>query len=311
MGMRPFRFGYQVRTSVPAEFRREVEAAEAADFDVVCTFDHLGQYLSPLEPLAFAAACTERIRLCPLVLNNDFHHPGILAQRLATLDRLSGGRLEVGIGAGHAFTEYEAATIAFDPPAQRKDRLAESVEILRRLLDGERIDHHGEHYDLTGLAVIEPVQDHVPILVGVNGRAALAHAARNADIIGLTMLGKTLLDGNAHAVRWDPERLDATVAFIAEQAGERAGLLELNALVQAVVVTDDRRRVAEELAAETPGLEVEHALSTPFLAIGTHDEIAAHLLACRERWGISYYVVRDIETFAPVIDRLRREDQLA
>ncbi|MHB1511426.1 MAG: TIGR03621 family F420-dependent LLM class oxidoreductase [Acidimicrobiales bacterium] len=309
--MRPFRFGYQIRTDSPEELRREVQAAEAAGFDVVCSFDHLGRCFSALEPLAFAAAWTERVRLCPLVLNNDFHHPGLLAQRLATLDRLSGGRLEVGIGAGHAFPEYEAAGITFEPPTLRKARLAESVEILRRLLDGERVDHHGEHYDLTGLATIEPVQDHVPILVGVNGRAALAHAARSADIIGLTMLGKTLPDGNAHAVRWEPERVDASVAFIAEQAGERAGRLELNALVQAVIVTDDRHRAAEELSAEVPGLGVDHALTAPFLAIGTHDEIAEHLLACRKRWGISYYVVRDTEAFAPVIEALRHEDRLS
>jgi probable F420-dependent oxidoreductase len=313
--MRPFRFGYQVRADNPEQFRREVQEAERAGFDVICTYDHLGQCLSALEPLAFAAAWTERVRLCPLVLNNDFHHPGLLAQRLATLDRLSGGRLEVGIGAGHAFPEYEAAGIAFDPPALRKVRLADSVEILRRLLDGERVDHHCEHYDLTGLATITPAQDHVPILVGVSGRAALAHAARTADIIGLTMLGKTLPDGNAHAVRWEPERLDATVSFIAEsageRAGERAGTLELNALVQAVVVTDDRRSAAEKIAAEVPGLEVDHALSTPFLALGTHNQIAEHLLACRERWGISYYVVRDIEAFAPVIDALRHEDRLS
>jgi probable F420-dependent oxidoreductase len=307
--VRPFRFGYQVRTDSADQLRSEVQAAEAAGFDVICTFDHLGRCLSPLEPLAFAAAWTERIRLCPLVLNNDFHHPGLLAQRLATLDRLSGGRVEVGIGAGHAFPEYEAAGFAFDPPALRKRRLAESVEILRHLLDGERVDHHGEHYDLTGLATIEPVQAHVPILVGVNGRTALAHVARSADIIGLTMLGVTLPDGNAHAVRWDPERLDATVAFIIEQAGERAECLELNALVQAVVVTDDRHAAAEAIAADTPGLEIDHALATPFLALGTHDEIAAHLSACRERWGISYYVVRDIERFAPVIDAVRRDDQ--
>ena len=306
--MRPFRFGYQVQTDVPEQLRREVQGAEAAGFDVVCTSDHLGRYLSALEPLAFAAAWTEQVRLCPLVLNNDFHHPGLLGQRLATLDRLSGGRLEVGIGAGHAFPEYEAANIAFDPPALRKRRLAESVEVLRRLLDGERIDHHGEHYDLTDLATIEPAQEHVPILVGVNGRTALAHAARSADIIGLTMLGKTLPDGNRHAVRWEPERLDATVAWIAEQAGERAAHLELNTLVQAVVVTDDRRRAAEGLSAKIPGLDVDHALSTPFLALGTHDEIAAHLLACRKRWGISYYVVRDIDSFAPVMERIRHED---
>lgn len=306
--MRPFRFGYQVRTDNPDQLRREAQAAEAAGFDVVCSFDHLGRYLSALEPLAFAAAWTERVRICPLVLNNDFHHPGLLAQRLATLDRLSGGRLEVGIGAGHAFPEYEAASIVFDPPAVRKARLAESVEILRRLLDGERVDHHGGHYDLRGLATIEPAQEHVPILVGVNGRAALAHAARHADIVGLTMLGVTLPDGNAHAVRWEPDRLDATVAWITECAGERAATVELNALVQAVVVTDDRRAAAERIAAETPGLEVDHALSTPFLAIGTHDEIAEHLLACRQRWGISYFVVRDVDAFAPVIDRLRQSD---
>jgi len=303
--VRPFRFGYQVRADNPEQFRWEVQAAEAAGFDVVCTYDHLGQYHSALEPLAFAAAWTERVRLCPLVLNNDFHHPGLLAQRLATLDRLSGGRLEVGIGAGHAFPEYEAAGIAFDPPSLRKARLAESVEILRRLLDGERVDHHSEHYDLAGLATLTPAQAHVPILVGVSGRAALAHAARTADTIGLTMLGVTLSDGNAHAVRWEPGRLDATVAFIAESAGERAGPLELNALVQAVVVTDDRRSAAEKIAADTPGLEVDHALSTPFLALGTHEQITEHLLACRERWGISYYVVRDIGAFAPVIDALR------
>jgi probable F420-dependent oxidoreductase len=307
--VRAFRFGYQVRADNLGELRREVQAAERLGFDVICTYEHLGRLLSALEPLAFAAAWTDRIRLCPLVLNNDFHHPGLLAQRLSTLDRLSGGRLEVGIGAGHAFPEYEAAGIVFGPPTSRKARLAESVEILRRLLDGERVDHHGEHYDLAGLATLTPSQAHVPILVGVNGRAALAHAARHADILGLTMLGVTLRDGNAHAVRWDPERLDATVAFIAESAAERAGALELNALVQAVVVTDDRRKAAEELSVTVPGLELDHALSTPFLALGTHDEIAEHLLACRDRWGISYYVVRDLEAFAPVIEALRHADR--
>ncbi len=307
--MKPFRFGYQLRGDDPVTLRQQVQAAEEAGFDVLCSFDHIGRYLSVLEPLAFAAAFSEQIRLCPLVLNNDFHHPAILAQRLATLDRLSSGRLEVGIGAGHAFPEYEAASIVFDPAKRRKDRLAESVGIIRRLLDGESVDHHGEHYDLTAFASIEPRQNHVPILVGVNGRAALAHAAHAADIVGLTMLGVTLPDGNSHAVHWGPERLDATVAWIAEQAGERAKHLELNALVQLVVITNDRQKAAKDLAAEVPGLQVNHALSTPFLALGTHEEIAAHLLACRERWGISYYVVRDIEGFAPVIKMLRVKEQ--
>lgn len=221
------------------------------------------------------------------------------------MDHLSGGRLEVGIGAGHSFTEYEAIGKPFDPPSVRKARLAESVEILRRLLDGEAVTYHGEHYSLDSVRTLRSRQGHVPLLVGVNGKRALAHAARHADIVGLTMLGRTLDDGQRHVVRWEQERLDATVNYIREQAGERWGHVELNVLVQAVVVTDDRRGTAEQVTSRLPGLSVHDALSAPFLAIGTHDEIADHLEACRNRWDISYFSVRDLDGFAPVIHRLR------
>ncbi len=243
--------------------------------------------------------------MCPLVLNNDFHHPVHLAQELASLDHLSGGRLEVGIGAGHSFTEYAAIGQPFDPPAVRKARLAESTEILRRLLDGATVTYEGEHYHLDNVHTLRSMQEHLPMLVGVNGKTALAHAARHADIIGLTGKGRTLEDGQNHEVRWEQERLDTTINFIKEQARERWERLEINVLVQAVVVTDDRRKAAQQLASRVPGLSVDDALSTPFLAIGTHDEIADHLEACRSRWGICYLSVRDLAGFAPVIDRLR------
>jgi probable F420-dependent oxidoreductase len=251
------------------------------------------------------ADSTKTLRICPLVLNNDFHHPVHLAQELASLDHLSGGRLEVGIGAGHSFTEYEAIGQRFDPPSVRKARLAESVEVLRQLLDGRTVTYDGEHYSLRDVRTLRSHQDRVPLLVGVNGKRALGHAARHADIIGLTMFGRTLEDGQRHEARWDQDRLDATVAYINDQAGERWDQLELNVLVQAVVVTNDRQKTAEQLAIRVPGLSVQDALSTPFLAIGTHDEIADHLEACRNRWGISYFSVRDLEGFAPVIHRLR------
>ena len=119
------------------------------------------------------------------------------------------------------------------------------------------------------------------------------------------MLGRTLEDGQRHEVRWEQERLDATVNYIREQAGERWSQVELNVLVQAVVVTDDRREAAKQVASRVRGLSVQDALSAPFLAIGTHDEIADHLVACRNRWGISYFSVRDIDGFAPVIERLQ------
>jgi probable F420-dependent oxidoreductase len=303
--VRPFRFGFQLAACSADELRSQARAAEDAGFDVMHSWDHVVDGWSPLTPLMAVADCTTTLRICPLVLNNDFHHPVHLAQELASLDHLSGGRLEVGIGAGHSFTEYEAIGQHFDPPSVRKARLAESVEILRRLLDGETVTYDGEHYSLDNVRTLRSRQGHVPLLVGVNGKRALAHAARHADIIGLTMLGRTLEDGQRHEVRWEQERLDATVNYIKEEAGERWGQLELNVLVQAVVATDDRRKATEQFASRVPGLSVHDALSAPFLAIGTHDEIAAHLERCRDRWGISYFSVRDIDGFAPVIERLR------
>jgi probable F420-dependent oxidoreductase len=309
--MRPFRFGLQVRQASADKLRTLARDAEAAGFDVISTWDHVVDGWAPLAPLLTMADCTTRLRICPLVLNNDFHHPVHLARELASIDQLSGGRLEVGIGAGHAFTEYAAVGQPFDPPAVRKVRLAEAVQILRRLLDGEEVTFTGEHYRLQRVRTLRARQERVPILVAVNGRRALAHAARHADIIGLAMLGRTLEDGQRHEVRWQADRLDQTVAFIRDQAGERSAEMELNALVQVVAVTNDRLGAAQELTKQVVGLSVEDALATPFLALGTYEDIAKHLLACRRRWGISYYTVRELEAFAPVIERLKHVDAAA
>ena len=245
------------------------------------------------------------MRVSPLVLNNDFYHPVHLARELASIDRLSDGRLEVGIGAGHAFTEYAAIGQQFDPPGVRKARLFEAVQIIAPLLRGEEVSFSGKHYQVRNVRVMSARQTRVPLLIAVNGRAALAQAVRFADSIGLTMLGRTLEDGQRHEVRWQLDRLDRTIAFIGQQSASAGKKLELNALVQRVIVTGDRAEAARELVAHISSLSVEDALETPFLAIGTHDQIAAHLLRCRERWGISYFSVRDLDAFAPVIERLR------
>ncbi len=243
--MRPFRFGLQLAATTTTDVVTTARRAEAAGFDLVHTFDHLGAgLLPPLIPLAAIAAATERIRLCPLVVNNDFHHPVELARDAVAIDHLSGGRMELGIGAGHAFTEYEARGVPFEPAVVRKARLAESVELLRRLLGGETVDHAGEHYIVRGAAVGSSVQQHVPILVGVHGRAAVGHAAQHADVVGLTMLGRTLADGQRHETRWEAARLDETVAHIGAAAASAGCDPELQVLVQRVQVTDDRERVA-------------------------------------------------------------------
>jgi alkanesulfonate monooxygenase SsuD/methylene tetrahydromethanopterin reductase-like flavin-dependent oxidoreductase (luciferase family) len=128
--MRPFRFGLQVMRALAEELRALARAAEDAGFDVIHTCDHVVDGWAPLTPLVAMADCTTRLRVCPLVLNNDFHHPVHLARELASIDHLSGGRLEVGLGAGHAFIEYAAIGQPFDPPAVRKARLDEAVEIV-------------------------------------------------------------------------------------------------------------------------------------------------------------------------------------
>jgi probable F420-dependent oxidoreductase len=302
-----FRFGFQIAGPVDADgLRVSARAAEAAGFDVVHSWDHVGDGWSPLAALLAVAEATERIRVCPLVLNNDFHHPVHLAREIAAIDHLSGGRVELGLGAGHAFTEYQSIGVRFDPPATRKARLAEATVLLRRLLDGEEVTYAGRYYQLDGARTMRARQDRLPILVGVNGKAALAHAAKHADIVGLTMLGRTLEDGQHHSVRWEPDRLDRTVAHVRAEAGSRWDSIEFNALIQAVVVTDKRRAAAATVADRIDGLTPAVALTTPFLAIGTHDEIADHLLECRRRWGISYFSVREIDSFAPVIERIRQ-----
>jgi probable F420-dependent oxidoreductase len=308
--MQPFRFGYQATTTDVEDLVRAARSAEAAGFDVFQVGDHAGTQLSPFVALAAAAAATSTIRIGTLVLNNDLRHPVAVAQEAATLDRVSDGRVELGVGAGHSYTEYAAIGLAFDPPAVRKARLAEAVEILRPLLDGQTVDHAGGHYQVVGAQTLRPVQTRLPLLVGVNGHAALTHAAGHADVVALTMLGRTLEDGQHHEMRWEAERLDATIDLVRAAAGARSSQLELHALVQAVIVTDARSSVAEDLSQQlsTPGPDV---MTTPFLCLGTHEEMAQHLLACRARWGISYFTVRDIDAFAPVMALVRSLDGTA
>jgi probable F420-dependent oxidoreductase len=306
--MRPFRFAYQTLESSASDLRAAALNAEQAGFDVFQTLDHFGGYWAPFTPLGAIAGWTKRIRLCPLVINNDFHHPMNVAREIVSLDRVSDGRAEVGLGAGHAFTEYTSIGLQFDIPAVRKARLRESVEILQKALTGKQFSYEGASYRIEDAYSMRPVQERIPILVGVNGSSALAHAARTADIVGLTMFGRTLSNGQAHEMRWQPDRLDRTIAWIRKNSASRPRPPELHALVHRVEITSDRKGYAEEVAGRFAGLSPEDAISTPFLAFGSHDEIAAQLVSHRERWGISYYTVRDIDNFYPVIDRLRSID---
>jgi len=298
------RFGLQLRAEDLTTIADEARRAEALGFDTVLVADHVGSDWSPLLTLAIAAGATTKIRLGTFVLNAGLHHPLMLARDVATLDRLSSGRVELGLGAGHTPAEFAAAGVPFAPSRERKARLAEFVEIVRTLLDGGSVDFHGDHFSLTAASTGRTtVQERLPTLVGGSGPALLTHAARHADIVGFTGLGRTLPDGHRHAARFQPEVLDDEVALVRQAAGERE--VELNVLVQVVDVTTDRRAAAAAIVDRVEDLTLEDAMATPFLALGTHDEIAEQLRAAQDRWGISYVVVREPEAFAPVIARLR------
>ncbi|MDW3220255.1 MAG: TIGR03621 family F420-dependent LLM class oxidoreductase [Acidimicrobiales bacterium] len=298
--------GDQVLDPVPA-----ARAAEDAGFDVVLVADHIGATRhAPLVNLTAIAAATERIRLGTYVLNNDMRHPVQLAWEAATLDRLSGGRFELGLGAGHTPHEYAEVGIALDPPGMRKARLREAVEIIRPLLDGETVDFEGAHYRIEAASVIPAMQERLPILVGSQGAAMLRHAGEHADGIGLMGLGRTLPDGHRHTVSWATDRLDQQVAHVREGAVGHDRRLDLSALVQVCEVTDDRAAALAAVIDDEIGLTAEVADTAPYVAVGTVDEIAAHFRVGRDRWGITTYVVRcpdqtAIDAFAPVIAALR------
>lgn len=308
--MRPFRFSLQVRDAAGrAEWAELARRAEGAGCALLVVPDHLDACLSPLASLVAAAEAAPALRVGTLVLNNDFRHPALLAREAATVDLLTGGRFELGLGAGHAAEEYRRAGLAFDPAPVRVGRLEESVGIVRRLLDGETVDAAGRHYRLAGETCHpRPVQAHVPLLVGAGvGRRMLALAARTADTVGFTGVRIAADAAVPDVSGFAPAAVDAQVAWVRAQAGDRLGAIELHALVQRVLVTDRARAAAEELVATVvPSLAAGDVLASPFVLIGSVGAMVEGLLARRERWGFSHYTVRPdgLAAFSAVIAAL-------
>lgn len=303
---RPLRIGHQLSGRVDGSPVETARRAEELGFDIVLAADHVGTGLSPMPTLAAIASATTTIRLGTLVLNNDMRNPVQLAWEAASIDALSGGRFELGLGAGHTPQEYAATGVERSSAGVRKQRLAESVEIIRALLDGRTVEHDGEHYRVDRAHVDRPTQERLPILVGGNGEAPLTHAGAHADIVGLQGLGRTLDDGHRHEVDWRSARLDQQIAQVRAGAEARIDDVEFNALVQVVQITDDRQSALETICERVDGLTMVDAETTPYLLVGTVDEIVLHMLTCRERWGIGYFAVRELDEFAPVLEELGR-----
>jgi probable F420-dependent oxidoreductase len=305
----PFRFGVNaLRAGSRAEWLDNARKVEDLGYAVLGVPDHLAERLAPLPALVSAASVTTTLRIATTVLNNDFRHPVLLAREAATIDLLTDGRLELGMGAGYMKAEYAQAGLPFDLGGARVERLAEAVVIVKRLLAGKPVTFAGRHYRVTDHVIYpRPVQQpRPPLLIGGNGPRLLTLAANEADIVGLTGItfrrGGTTPDlsgGKATVV-------DERIRHIREAARERFERLELNALVQRVIVTDDRRQAAEELARTWTVLSPDEILASPYALIGTVDEMVEDLEARRRRWNISYILTHEpyLEALAPVVARL-------
>jgi probable F420-dependent oxidoreductase len=313
-GRRPFRFGVIGEAIASREgLMGEARRAEALGYSTLLLRDHFvpepfGDQLAPMVALTAAAGATRTLRVGTLVLDNDYRHPVVLAKEAATLDVLSQGRFELGIGAGWLRAEYQRAGLPFDDPAVRVGRLEESLQVLKGLLAGPALTFKGEHYTVDGIAGFPaPVQrPHPPILVGAGSRRMLGIAGRQADIVGI--LPRALPEG---AISGElSERAPAAVARKVDWVREAAvqpRRVELS-MVLAVALDRDHRKAAERFAVEHGwgAAAAELVLEMPAVAVGPVGRVAEELQARRERYGFSYLVVADgdMEAFAPVVERL-------
>lgn len=304
---RRFRFGVQLANAGSRkEWLEKAAKAEALGYSTVFMPDHFGEQLGPVPALA-AVAETTNLRIGTLVFDNDYKHPVVLHKECATLDLLSEGRLELGIGAGWMRTDYEQSGIAYDPPAVRVDRFEEALSVLKGLFAPGPFSFEGKHYTIANLdGKPDPVQSpHPPFLIGAGGKRMLGIAAREADIIGINpnlSAGEINPKVGADAVA---EAFAEKVGWIKEAAGDRYAEIEFNVLVYIAIVTDDRMEQAGNFAPMF-GLTAEQALEVPGALVGTVDQMCEDLVKRRELYGISYPVVGDaaMEAFGPVVERM-------
>lgn len=314
---RPFRFGAgMIPVQGGADLASQAQKVEALGYSTLMVGEHLSLGgIGPVASIMAVAAATSTLRIASAMFSNDFRHPVLLAQEAATIDLLSDGRLEFGIGGGWLRTDYVAAGLPFDPPAVRIARLEEAVALIKLAFGEEPVTFAGNFYRVEGLNLQpKPKQrPHPPFFIGGGGRRVLTLAAREATIVGLDPKGTAA--GTKDAATMTAEVVDDLVAVVREAAGPRFSDLELHANILALTITDDRRQGRDDIAtmfASLPPWMVsnvladEQILDSPYVLIGSIDQIVEDLLARRERYGFSYVTVPGefVDAFSPVVARL-------
>jgi probable F420-dependent oxidoreductase len=303
---KPFRFGVQISNATDAAaWRDKAKKLEDLGYSTLFMPDHFGNELAPMPAIAMAAAHSTTLKIGALVFDNDYKHPAILAKEAATIDLLSDGRLELGIGAGWMKTDYDALGLDYDPPAVRVDRFEEALHVIKQCFTGEQFTYNGAHYRITDYASFPKPARHLPILVGGGGKRVLSIAAREADIIGINpnlRAGEVGIDATKDSLQGATDR---KLDWVRDAAGARMADIEIQMRFFITKVTDDRMSLARAIAPGF-GVEPEEALESGAALVGSESEIIEQLHQRRERWNLSYVVVGDenIDEFAPIVAKL-------
>ncbi len=307
MARKPFRFGLIGKAQSREEWIEQAKKAEELAYTSFLASDHLYWEFSPIAALQAAASATTTLRIGSNVFSNDFWHPVPLAREAATLDVLSGGRFELGIGAGYFAGEYAQAGIPFASAKERIARLEEAVQVITGLFREEPLTFSGHYYTIQGLSLPQPLQrPRPPLYMGGGGKLMLSAAARHSDIVGI--VPRALPNGYFDLSGADQIGTARKVAWVREAAGSRFEELELSIPILTVALTEtekDRLEAVKPLAALS-GVSAEALLETIHNLVGSEDQICEELLERRERYGFSYITttITNAEQMAPIVARL-------
>ncbi|MDZ4719234.1 MAG: TIGR03621 family F420-dependent LLM class oxidoreductase [Roseiflexaceae bacterium] len=310
-----FRFGViNEQIPAPADWFATVGQIEQLGYATLLIRDHFiadvfGDQLGPIAALAAAAAATTTLRVGTLVFDNDYRHPVLLAKECATIDYLSGGRFELGIGAGWLRAEYDQAGMPFETAGVRIDRFEEGLQVIKGMWADEPLTFTGKHYRIEALnGTPKPLQQpHPPILIGGGQRRMLTLAGREADIVSI--LTTSVASGAMVQVMSErtPDGVRQKLAWVRAGAGERFPEIELS-LIPSIVITDTRRATTEAFihSRSWDGVSVENVWAMPSVLIGSVEQIVDELQQRRDEYGFSYYVIGDdmAEQCAPIVARL-------
>lgn len=308
---RPFRFGVQASNASSArEWAELAKRVEGAGFDVLTMPDHFTQQLAPVPALMAAMDATTTLRTGALVFDNDYKHPVVLAKELATMDLLSDGRTEIGLGAGWMISDYEQAGIPYDSPKVRIDRFVEGLRIIKGVMTDGPFSFSGEHYTVTNYEGFpKPVQKPCPpILIGGGGKRVLTLAAREADIIGINGTLTAGVVGPEALATMTAGSVDEKVAIVAQAAADAGRLadIEMNIRTFFVKVTNEREKTVDGISSMF-GVDKDMIDSSPFALIGSVEYCVEELIARREKWGFSYTIVggENVDECEPIVAALR------